>query len=183
LSNNSEAGLGESRRKFGTRPSLISRNLRSHLTLLPARQLPPALLHSFPARLQAGPAHAQRAHVSVMHGCTGVPASPVQGRGGAYSAVKSYARPYAPTTTATTATTADHQKNAAMPGPITGGGHSRPLLSFSFLNALHGIIYFSHGRYTVQDYWDRQNCKPYMVVHYTFSIHSFFQPNHGDPAP
>jgi hypothetical protein len=24
-----------------------------------------------------------------------------------------------------------------------------------------------------------QNCKPYMVVHYTFSIHLFFQPNNG----
>jgi hypothetical protein len=48
---------------------------------------------------------------------------------------------------------------------------------------------FSHGRYT-RSYGTvssigllGQNCKPYMVVHYTFSIHSFFQPNHGDPAP
>ena len=24
-----------------------------------------------------------------------------------------------------------------------------------------------------------QNCKPYMVVHYTFSIHFFFLPNNG----
>ena len=140
MSNNSEAGLGERRRKFGARRSLISRDLRSHLTLLPARQLPPALLHSFPARLQAGPAHAQRAHVSVMQGCTGVPASPVQGRHGACSAVESHARLYAPTTTATTATSADNQKNAAMPGPITGGRHSRPILSVPFL------VFFSFSK-------------------------------------
>jgi hypothetical protein len=44
---------------------------------------------------------------------------------------------------------------------------------------------FSHGRYT-RSYGTvssigllGQNCKPYMVVHYTFSIHSFFQPNNG----
>ena len=48
---------------------------------------------------------------------------------------------------------------------------------------------FSHGRYT-RSYGTvpsigllGQNCKPYMVAHYTFSIHFSFQSNNGDLVP